>query len=186
MTLIVGLGNPGKEYRWTRHNMGFLVLDAWARAHSLTFATRKFSAKIGTGAVFRKKVLLAKPMTFMNLSGQSIAPLVRYFKVPPEDLVIVHDDLDLAPGRVKIKSGGGDGGHQGLRSAVECLGTQEFVRVRVGIGRPPDGLTATEYVLEEFNGEEKGVLKETVERATRAVEIILSEGVVKAMNEFNR
>jgi len=186
MTLIVGLGNPGREYRTTRHNTGFLVIDRFAQVHSFKLTKRKFYARIGIGTISGEKVILAKPLTFMNLSGESVAPLVSHFSLKDSELVVVHDDLDLSFGRIRIKVGGGDAGHQGLRSIIESLGTSDFVRIRVGIGRPPKGTTATEYVLHDFNPEERKEFGNIAVRASEALERILKYGVPRAMNEFNQ
>lgn len=182
----MGLGNPGREYRITRHNTGFLVIDRFAQDHSFKLTKRKFYARIGTGKISGISVILAKPLTFMNLSGESVAPLVGFFSLKDSELVVVHDDLDLSFGRIRIKVGGGDAGHQGLRSIIESLGTSDFIRIRVGIGRPPKGTTATEYVLHNYNPDERKELENIVARASEALEKILKYGVPRAMTEFNR
>jgi len=186
MTFIVGLGNPGREYRITRHNTGFIVIDRFAQDHSFKLTKRKFYSRIGIGTIFGTKVILAKPLTFMNLSGESVAPLIGFYSLRISDLIVVHDDLDLSFGRIRIKVGGGDAGHQGLRSIIDSLGTNDFIRIRVGIGRPPEGTTATAYVLNEFNPDERKEFENIAVRASEALEKILKYGVSRAMTEFNR
>ena len=185
MRIIAGLGNPGPQHALTRHSVGFLVVDAFAAAHGLRFGPRRFDAETARGRAAGAEVLLAKPLTYMNLSGRSLAPLVAYYKVAPADLIVVHDDLDLAFGRLQIRERGGDGGHNGLRSIIAELGTRDFARLRVGIGRP-DRADPADYVLSPFGAEEAPALERVLERAAAALESILREGMARAMNRYNQ
>ncbi|OGP84378.1 MAG: aminoacyl-tRNA hydrolase [Deltaproteobacteria bacterium RBG_16_54_11] len=183
--LIVGLGNPGKEYRLTRHNVGFLVVDRLARQQGIQFNKRRGGARIGEGRVGRQKVVLAKPLTYMNKSGVAVKRLVKALGVPLDHLVVVHDDLDLACGRMKIKEAGGHGGHKGVQSIVEQLGSTDFLRVKVGIGKPPDPEQGADYVLSPFDKEEIPVVEEGIERASEAIEAIIVSGKDRTMNTYN-
>ena len=185
LAVIVGLGNPGRSYARSRHNAGFRVVLRVAERHGIAAATRKFDALTGRGTVAGRPALVALPQTFMNLSGDAVAPLLGYFRAEPADLVVVHDDVDLAFGRLKVKQGGGTGGHKGLASLVERLGTDAFARVRVGIGRPEEFGDVTDWVLERFAAAEEEALPAIVDEAADAVEAVLSEGVRQAMNRFN-
>ena len=185
MKLIAGLGNPGVRYSYSRHNIGFLVLDALARAEGIEINREKFGSSIGRGIVFGVPVILTKPQTFMNLSGVAVGNLARYFGVSTEDIIVVHDDMDFSIGDIRIKTGGGAGGHKGLISIVDHLGESEFVRIRLGIGRPAAGEMAEGYVLERFSGNEMQMLPRTVERACDAAIEVISSGVQVAMNKFN-
>lgn len=185
MKLIVGLGNPGARYAGTRHNMGFLVVDALAQRAGVEINRERFESLLGRGEISDVPVILAKPLTFMNLSGRSVAQIVRYFGIGAEDILIVHDDMDFPVGDVRIKAGGGAGGHKGLLSIIDHLGEADFARVRVGIGRPPARETAERYVLERFSEGETRDLAQAVERAGDAVIAVVSSGVQAAMNRFN-
>ncbi len=185
--LVVGLGNPGAEYARDRHNIGFQVVQALARAHGLTFTRHKGSkAQVAEGRVGFCSVLLAKPQTFMNLSGQAVGRLSRAHEIPPDQILVVYDDLDLPLGRLRLRPEGGSGGHKGMHSILEVLGTPLFPRLRVGIDRPPGRMDPAEYVLQPFSDEEKPILAEAVERAVAAIECWLAEGIVAAMDRFNR
>ena len=185
MKIIAGLGNPGDQYRMTRHNMGFLVLDALADDAEITSLKKKFEALIGDGRLGGHRVLLVKPQTFMNLSGQSLRQVVDFYQITPEDLIVVHDDLDLPFGTVRIKVGGGDGGHKGVRSAMDHLGGGAFTRVRLGIGKPPFKDDTERYVLQSFPKADLEALAEVVRNACEAVREILDAGAPSAMNRFN-
>ena len=186
MKLVVGLGNPGEDYARTRHNLGFLVAEGLARAYRADFSTRKFGAEIAETGVGGERVWIMKPQTYMNHSGEPVGAALRFWKLQLEDLVVVHDDLELEPLRVQIKVGGGHGGHNGLKSVNAHVGGPDYVRVRVGVGRPPPRMDPADYVLGCFGrGEEKAVeacVAWAVEAARTAVEV----GPVKAMNQFNR
>ena len=183
MKLIVGLGNPGRAYAGNRHNVGFQCVDYFARKHRIAISERKARAKIGIGEVDEKRVVLAKPRTFMNLSGQAVSRLMRQFNLPVEDLVVICDDMDLPLGRVRIRQRGGSAGHKGMESIIDSLGSQDFPRIRVGIGRP-DG-DEVSYVLSDFTADEKEVVREAVAEVADALFCILTEGIEAAMNRYN-
>jgi PTH1 family peptidyl-tRNA hydrolase len=185
MKIIAGLGNPGDQYRMTRHNMGFLVLDALADDAGIAGRKKKFDALIGDGRLGGHRVILVKPQTFMNLSGQSLRQVVDFYQITPEDLIVVHDDLDLPFGTVRIKVGGGDGGHKGVRSAMDHLGGGAFTRVRLGIGKPSFKDDTEDYVLQRFPKTDLETLAEVVRNACEAVREILDAGARSAMNRFN-
>lgn len=186
MKLVVGLGNPGTEYARTRHNVGFLVAEALAAAWGAGFTVRKFGAEIAEAAAGGEKVWVMKPQTFMNHSGEAVGPAVRFLKLPAGDVVVVHDDLELPPFRVQVKVGGGHGGHNGLKSLNAHLGTPEYVRVRVGVGRPPPAMDPADWVLGRWPKGEEAALSEAVTWATQAARAAAEQGAVMAMNEFNR
>jgi PTH1 family peptidyl-tRNA hydrolase len=187
LMMVVGLGNPGSEYARHRHNIGFEVVNALARAHGLVFARRKGTkAHVAEGRVGSRPALLAKPQTFMNLSGQAVRRLSRAHDIPPKRILVVYDDLDLPLGRLRLRPEGSSGGHKGMRSIIEALGTQAFPRLRVGIDRPAGRADPVDYVLHPFAGEEQLLVAETVARAAAAVECWLLEGIGAAMARFNR
>jgi len=187
LALIVGLGNPGPEYAKHRHNIGFQIVQELADRHALSFTRhKKAQARVAEGEIKARPVLLAKPQTFMNLSGKSVRRLSRDHQIPLECMLVVCDDLDLPLGRLRIRPGGGSGGQKGMRSIIESLGSQDFARLRVGIGRPPGGFDPAEYVLLPFEAEDKPLLAETISRAVEAVESWLAEGIVATMDRFNR
>ncbi len=185
--LIVGLGNPGKEYAAHRHNVGFRVVDALARAHGLRFSRCKAArAYLAEGQIGGRPVLLAKPQTFMNLSGRAVGRLSQAHDIPPERILVVYDDLDLPLGRLRLRPEGRSGGHKGVQSIIEVLGTQAFPRLRVGIDRPPAGVDPVEYVLQPFAEDQKPILAEATGLAVAAIECWLAEGIEAAMDRFNR
>jgi PTH1 family peptidyl-tRNA hydrolase len=186
MKLIVGLGNPGRQYQGTRHNVGFRVVDQLARKAGIALSSNKFEGEYGQGTLAGMKAALLKPQTYMNLSGDSVAPAARFYKVEPEDLIVVHDELDLPFGRLQLKKGGGTGGHNGLNSIVERLGSNEFVRLRIGIGKPETKERVVGHVLSGFAQSEAGQLEELTTKAVEAIEAILERGLQKAMTEYNR
>lgn len=186
MKIIVGLGNPGRTYERTRHNAGFMAIDELARGLRFDLSREKYHANIGKGRIGGEEALLAKPQTYMNESGRSVGAILRYTRAKHSDLVVVHDELDLPLGIVRVKAGGGHGGHNGLRSIIEHLGTPDFIRVRVGVGRPSNGLAAADYVLSAFTADERKTAGEAFERAAEAVRVIVLEGPAKAMNRFNK
>ena len=186
MKLVVGLGNPGRAYRWTRHNMGFGLVERFAKEMGIDLSRRGFLSVYGRGKIGNEEVILAKPQTFMNLSGEAVRRLLHFFKVPPENLVILHDDLDLPFGKIRIRLRGGHGGHQGVKSIVEALGNDGFVRLKIGIGRPADrSQDPADYVLEPLSGGEKEEFKAAVERALEALEVLFREGPQAAMDKFH-
>lgn len=182
--LIVGLGNPEPKYVANRHNVGFMVLDQLADEGRIQVTRSKFKGVYGAGTLEGVPVVLLKPKTFMNLSGQSVQPAARFFGVDPGRIIVVHDELDLPFGRVRLKVGGGHAGHNGLRSICADLGSRDFVRLRVGIGRPEKG-TVSRYVLSDFVGEQREWLPDLLERSASAVRAALREGPRKAMNAVN-
>jgi PTH1 family peptidyl-tRNA hydrolase len=184
LTLIVGLGNPGRKHARNRHNAGFLTVDRLARGHGLTFARRKGKAKIAEGIIAGQRVILAKPQTYMNLSGESVAKLARFFKIPSQRVLVVYDDLDLPLARLRLRPDGGAGGHKGIRSIIERLGTQAFPRLRVGIGRPVHG-DPVDFVLQDFTADEWTDVEAALDRAVEAIEHWLSHGIDETMNVFN-
>jgi PTH1 family peptidyl-tRNA hydrolase len=190
MFLVVGLGNPGSEYAATRHNVGFIVVDELAERLGVSVDREKWQAYSAQLDLWGRKVCLLKPNTFMNLSGKAVAKYVDFYKVRPEQILVVHDDLDMAPGRVKLVAGGGTGGHNGIRSLVECLGTKDFMRLKLGIGRPGKvglfpGMPVEKYVLAPFTPDEKMLLVQRMDAIEKGLECLLSDGLAKAMNLLN-
>jgi len=184
--IIAGLGNPGQEYAGTRHNAGFMVVDALARRLSIEIGGVRFRARAGSGSFRGHQLMLLKPRTYMNLSGESVASCLNTLRLTPESLIVVHDDLDLAEGRILIKVRGGDGGHRGIRSIIDALDTGEFVRVRVGIGRPPAGVDPVDWVLTAWEPDGRDRMDEALTRAVEAVMAIITRGLAAAMNRYNR
>lgn len=182
--LIVGLGNPGRKYAHNRHNVGFRCLDRLAQAHGLSFTRRRARVSLALGKIAEVGVVLAKPRTYMNLSGQAVRPLASFYKLALEDILVIYDDLDLPLGTIRLRPGGGSGGHKGMRSIIEALGSQAFPRLRVGIGRPP-GNDAVNYVLSDFTADEQIMLESVYEKVVAAVELFLREGIEAAMNAHN-
>ena len=185
MFIIAGLGNPGKEYERTRHNTGFLCIDYLSALYRITVSKIKFKSLIGEGIIQGKKVVLAKPQTYMNNSGMAAAALVRHFGVEPAQLLAIYDDMDLPLGTIRLRPGGGSGGHKGMDSLIFHLQTDRFPRLRIGIGRPQNS-DAVDYVLEAFSAEEEAVLGPVLQAAASAVEVFLAEGIEAAMNRFNQ
>jgi peptidyl-tRNA hydrolase, PTH1 family len=184
--LVVGLGNPGRKHERTRHNLGFLIIDQIARQNRVTIKKKLCEALVGEWSNDGERVLLAKPQTYMNRSGESVQCLLDHFRSAPEDLIVIYDDLDLAFGRIRIRPTGGAGGHRGVVSILETLSGAQFYRVRVGIGRPPDGVDPVDFVLEHFSLQEIDQLDEVVSRASDAVVSLLREGGQRAMEQYNR
>lgn len=184
--MVIGLGNPGPEYEGNRHNVGFMVVDRLARqGRSLDWShSEPLSAQLARGRLGSHDVVLLKPQTYMNLSGRSAAPAARLFDVPLQRTLVVHDDVDLELGRIKVKAGGGDGGHKGLRSLTQELESDQYIRVRCGVGRPASG-EVTDHVLADFTAEEREPLAEQLTRASQAVTEVLTRGLRSAMNTFN-
>jgi peptidyl-tRNA hydrolase, PTH1 family len=183
--LIVGLGNPGSQYEGNRHNCGFMVADLLAERVGARFKRDRSRARVAAGQLAGFPVTLAEPQSFMNLSGGSVAALRNFYKIPPERIVVIHDELDIPFDTIRIKQGGGDNGHNGLRSVSAALGTRDYVRVRVGIGRPPGRMDPADFVLHDFSAVERKVLPEILERSADAVEVVLQRGLAVAQNEFN-
>lgn len=185
MKLIAGLGNPGNRYKFTRHNMGFLVVDHLAASCEIDLGLKKFDALCGKGSIESTQVLLAEPQSFMNLSGFAIQRLIDYFKIEVKELVVVHDDLDLPFGTIRLKYGGGHGGHKGLMSIIQQTGSRDFTRVRMGIGKPAHKGMVDDYVLQVFSREEVADLPGIVEQAVGAIKELLSSGIQATMNQYH-
>ena len=193
MKLIVGLGNPGQEYANSRHNLGFQCINRFAQMQDITLKERKAKARTGSGVVASERVLLVKPSTFMNLSGNSVGPLVRYYNIHLSDLLVIHDDLDFPIGTIKLRQGGGSGGHNGIKSIIEHVGSQDFPRIRVGIGQIPDenpdespqANDKVNYVLGHFTAKEKNLVPEICAQVANAIYCFIEEGIDAAMNKYN-
>ena len=186
LSLIAGLGNPGRRYENTRHNAGFLVVDALAETYNIPVQQRKFDVLFGRGCIEGCHVLLAKPQAFMNRSGPPLRALADYFRISTGAMVVVHDDIDLAFERLKIKEKGGDGGHKGIRSIIEVFGEDQFIRIRLGVGRPDSGADVVDHVLHGFKKDEKLIFNNIIQRACDAIITILTEGTKEGMNRFNQ
>ena len=185
MFLIAGLGNPGKEYENTRHNAGFMVLDALADKLGADISEKKHKALCGRAVIGGQKVILLKPQTYMNSSGESIRAAADYYKVYPEDILVVYDDISLAPGQLRIRAKGSAGGHNGIKSIIAHLGTQEFPRIKVGVGDKPKKMDLADYVLSRFSKEDRAVMEDAFREAAGAVETMITQGADAAMNQFN-
>lgn len=182
--LIVGLGNPGRKYRGNRHNIGFMALDALAAAYKIESSKVQNKAIVGNGRIQNRSVIIAKPQTYMNNSGDAVGPLARYYKVPPENVLVVYDELDLPFGTIRLREKGGAGGHNGMKSIINHLG-QDFPRVRLGIGRPPGQMPVPAYVLQDFGKDDLPLLDDVLAEAIRAIETYLREGIQPAMSRHN-
>ena len=201
MKMIVGLGNPGPQYARNRHNIGFQVVELLAQRHSISLSRAKFNALFGVGTITRsraleskrlqrenatsQKVLMMRPLTFMNLSGNAVAPMAHFYKVEPEDIFVIYDELDLASGNLRLRPFGGSGGHNGMKSLIRLLGTDQFPRARVGIGRPNTPMSSAAYVLQNFSVDEEIIFESLRPRIADAVESWLLNGIDLAMNRFN-
>ena len=187
MKVIVGLGNPGKKYDNTRHNIGFEALDYIADKEGISINTGKHKALIGTGYMGGEKVLLVKPQTFMNLSGESVAELLHYYKIDPEEeLLVIFDDISLAPGNIRIRKKGSAGGHNGIKNIIAMTGTENFKRIKVGVGEKPAGWDLADHVLGRMSEEARAAFEEAVKESVKATEMILEDEIDQAMNDFNR
>jgi PTH1 family peptidyl-tRNA hydrolase len=184
-TVIVGLGNPGPRYERTRHNAGFLLVGELAAAHGIAIRQERHGALVGDGGIGAHRCLLALPQTYMNRSGDSVRRLLSFTGLEPGALVVVHDDMDLPLGRLRLRRGGGAGGHRGIASLLEHLGSPDFTRLKIGVGRPPDGVPAEGYVLQEFAASERDTLGDTLARGVAALEVFLARGLEAAMNACN-
>ena len=193
MKLIVGLGNPGRGYANNRHNAGFVCLNHFARSQGIRFDKKQSKARIGSGEIAGSEVVVAKPQTYMNRSGQSVSLLVKKFKVSLDNLIVIHDDLDLPLSKIRIRQGGGSGGHKGIGSIITELGSQDFIRIRVGVGRPVKNEGSTQfsedeiinYVLSDFTPDEKQTITQVIPTVSEAILCLLTEGLVAAMNRYN-
>lgn len=184
MYIIVGLGNPGKKYDATRHNVGFEAIDFLARKHKIDIKRLKHKALCGEGHIGRHKVMLVKPQTFMNLSGQTVLDIINFYKIDSKNIIVVYDDVDIDAGSIRIREKGSAGSHNGMKSIIHQIQTDNFPRVRIGIGKPEFGDLA-DYVLSRFSKEELPIMLETIERAALACETIITDGVPLAMNKYN-
>lgn len=185
MKCIIGLGNPGSKYEQTRHNIGFMAVDALSEAFQMTLNLNKYNCLYDIGYYKDEKVILVKPQTYMNLSGEGVKPLVDFYKIDVSNIAVIYDDLDLPVGKVRLRQKGGHGGHNGIRSLIDHLGTKDFKRIRLGIGRPTDRTPVVNYVLQPFTTEEKPTIEKTIEEAVQASETWLEKSFVDAMNIFN-
>ena len=186
MFIIAGLGNPGKDYKNTRHNIGFDVIDVIAEKHNISVIEKKHKAIIGKGVIDGNKVILVKPQTYMNLSGESLREIIDYYKVDPtEELIVISDDISLNPGNIRIRKKGSAGGHNGLKSIIQHLGTDAFMRIKMGVGEKPKGYDLADYVLGHFTGDERKIMDEAATSAEEAVRLMMQGDVEAAMNKFN-
>jgi PTH1 family peptidyl-tRNA hydrolase len=183
--LIVGLGNPGSKYENTRHNVGFQALDLLAKKHGLSMGKLEHRAMTASGSIAGQRVLLAKPQTFMNVSGDSVVPLAHFYKIPVERVLILCDDMDIPFGTLRIRKSGSSGGQNGMKHILQRFGTQEINRIRIGIGRPPGRMDPADYVLTPFKGDEAITAADLLERAVKAVEAWLTQGIEESMNRYN-
>jgi PTH1 family peptidyl-tRNA hydrolase len=189
MKLIIGLGNPGRNYANNRHNIGFISINHLARSQGIKFDRKQALARTGSGKIAGSEVVLAKPQTYMNQSGKSVSRLVKKFKVGLDELIIIHDDLDLPLAKIRISHGSSSGGHKGINSIIQELGSQDFIRVRIGIGRPEKAEASEDeiiaYVLSDFTPEQRKAIAPIIPKVTEAILCLLTEGLVPAMNKFN-
>ncbi|NWF64657.1 MAG: aminoacyl-tRNA hydrolase [Chloroflexi bacterium] len=186
MYLIIGLGNPGREYKDTRHNIGFMLIDHLAEKIGARGMKVQSKAIVTSGIFEERKLILAKPQTYMNLSGQSVQGLLHFYKIPLENLLVAHDDLDIPYGAIRIRPAGGPGGQRGMANTIELLGTKDFPRLRLGIGRPPGRMDAKDYVLQDFSKDELKLMPDLLARASDAALEFVKNGLNAAMNKFNR
>lgn len=186
MKIIIGLGNPGRKYARTRHNAGFAAVDAFAGVLGIDVSLEKYHCLVGKSRIDSRDIIIAKPQTYMNESGRSAGAILRYTSASVSDFIVAHDDLDLQLGVVRIKIGGGHGGHNGLRSLIDHLGSSDFIRVRIGIGRPEPGRDPADYVLSPFAVGERQAAAEAISHAAEAVRLVVIEGPERAMNRFNK
>ena len=187
MYLVVGLGNPGREYEATRHNMGFDTIDHLVEDYNVPQGGVKFNAMYGKTMIGGEKVILMKPLSFMNLSGGPVREMANYFKIDPEsELIVIYDDIDLEPGQLRIRKQGSAGGHNGIKDIIRQLGTEKFLRIKVGVGAKPKGWDLADHVLGRISTEDTKLVDEAIEKAAKAVDIIISQGTDAAMNEYNR
>ena len=185
LKLIVGLGNPGKDYHGSRHNVGFRVVSEVAEEYNIKRTFHKHNALIAKGMIEKQKVILAQPTTYMNNSGKAVIKLLNYYKINREDMIIIYDDMDLETGTIRIKKRGSSGGHNGLKSVINHLKTDEFPRLRIGIGHPGENIDVVDYVLGKFTVEEEKTIENTIKKAVTVIKEIYLSGIVSAMNKYN-
>lgn len=185
MKIVVGLGNPEAKYDGTRHNVGFAILDKIAAEYKISVDTKKHQGLIGKGVIGGEKVVLVKPLTYMNLSGNCVREVADYYKVEPEDVLVIFDDISLPPGQIRIRPKGSAGGHNGIKSIIACLGSDHFPRIKCGVGDKPAGSDLVNWVLGHFSKEDMPALEDAMKRSVMACECILNDGVDQAMNRFN-
>ena len=186
MYIIAGLGNPGTQYMGTRHNAGFSVIDALADQYNISVDTQKHKGMIGKGMIEGEKVILVKPMTYMNLSGECIREVMDYYKADIDDLIVIFDDISLEPGKLRLRAKGSAGGHNGIKDIIRQLGTEKFLRIKVGVGAKPKGWDLADHVLGRFSTEDRKLVDEAIGKAAKAVDIMIEQGADAAMNEYNR
>jgi PTH1 family peptidyl-tRNA hydrolase len=184
--IVIGLGNPGKKYENTRHNVGFDTVELLSRRHRIMLTKLKHKALLGDGRISGKRIILVKPQTFMNLSGESVREILEWYKVPVENIIIIYDDVDLPVGKLRLRPKGSAGTHNGMRSVIYQIESDEFPRIRIGIGGPPEGWELADYVLSKFYGDDKKKIEEAIVNAADAVEAIIMLGIDMAMNKFNK
>ncbi|MCB8946257.1 MAG: aminoacyl-tRNA hydrolase [Ardenticatenaceae bacterium] len=182
--LIVGLGNPGRQYRGNRHNIGFMVVDRLAAANGIALGKVQSKAILGDGRFANQRIILAKPQTYMNGSGDAVGPLANFYKIPPDHIFVVYDEMDIAFGTIRLREKGGAGGHNGMKSLIQHIG-QEFPRMRLGVGRPPGRMDPPAYLLQDFDKEQMPVVNDMIDEAIRAIATYLNEGIQVAMNRHN-
>ena len=185
MYIIAGLGNPGKEYAGSRHNVGFMTLDELADRYNIDVREKAHKALIGKGMIEGNKVILVKPQTYMNLSGESIRSVMDYYKTEPSEFIVIYDDISLEPGQIRIRKKGSAGGHNGIKNIIAHLGTQEFPRIKVGVGAKPPRMDLADYVLGRFSAEDRRVMEEAFKTAAKAAQVMITDGAEAAMNQFN-
>ncbi|WP_442597368.1 aminoacyl-tRNA hydrolase [Neobacillus sp. D3-1R] len=185
MKLIIGLGNPGKQYEKTRHNVGFDVIEELSNQFNIPLDQLKFKGQFGMGFVGTEKVLLLKPLTYMNLSGESIRAVMDFYDIDTEEIVVIYDDLDIPVGKLRLRQKGSAGGHNGIKSTIAHIGTQEFNRIRIGVDRPQNGMSVSNYVLGRFTADEQPIIDEVVKRSAEACQSWLTKPFLQVMNEFN-
>ena len=186
MILIVGLGNPGREYANTRHNIGFRAIDQLSQQYSIPLNQKKHKAIYGSGYIEGQKVILAQPQTYMNLSGESVRELVDFYKIEPEDVIVIFDDISLPVGQLRLRKKGSAGGHNGIKNIIAHLGSQDFPRIKIGVGEKPAGWDLKDHVLGAFSKEDEPLVKESIENAADACKIMLTDGIESAMNIYNQ
>lgn len=185
MKLIVGLGNPGVKYANTKHNVGFWVIDRLSKEWGISIQKEKWNAQVGEGIIAGERVIISKPLTYMNLSGESVKPICSFFKIPLEELLVVYDDLDLPTGKIRLRLKGGSGGHNGMKSIIQHLGTEQFKRIKIGIGRPHHRIPVTDHVLSPFPKQALEEVDQAIDRTVQAISAWLNHDFMYAMNHFN-